>query len=135
MPERLISPTHRDLIKFATITAAFLEKRFTDIPRGSSVKTFLSGPNRFGWEVKRKLIWLGTHSYLFRSSFRNYIEDRSGKPDVDIIDDFVCQQTTVWSGLGITDMPGLSAIPAQAPPRREGCKVVFLPAKTTKPDI
>ncbi len=104
IPERLISPTHRDLIKLATITAAFLEKRFTDIPRGSSVKTFLSGPNRFGWEVKRKLIWLGTHSYLFRNSFRNYIEDRGGKPEVDIIDDFVCQQTTVWSGLGITDI-------------------------------
>jgi hypothetical protein len=116
IPERLISPTHRDLIKLATITAAFLEKRFTDIPRGSSIKTFLSGPNRFGWEVKRKLIWLGTHSYLFRNSFRNYIEDRGGKHEVDIIDDFVCQQTTVWSGLGITDI--LAAVLDISPEQR-----------------
>jgi hypothetical protein len=32
-------------------------------------------------------------------------------------------------------MPGLFAIPAQAPLRLEGCKVVFLPAKTTEPGI
>ncbi len=104
IPELLISPTHRDLEKLADVIAPFLENRFTYIPRGSSVKAFLSGPNRFGWEVKKKLIWLGTHSYLFRNSFRNYVEDRGGKPEIPVIDDFVCQQTTAWSGLGVIDI-------------------------------
>ncbi|MDD5039234.1 MAG: DUF3843 family protein [Dehalococcoidales bacterium] len=103
-PELLISPTHRDLKKLATIIANFLGKRFADIPRVSSVKALLSEPNRFGWEVKEKLIWLGTHSYLFRNSFRNYVEDHGGKPDIPIIDDFICQQTTAWSGLGVIDI-------------------------------
>jgi len=100
----LISPTHRDLKKLATIIADFLGKRFADIPRVSSVKAFLSGPNHFGWEVKKKLIWLGTDSYLFRNSFRNYVEDHGGKPEIPVIDDFVCQQTTAWSGLGAIDI-------------------------------
>ena len=42
-PELLLSPTHRDLKKLAAVIATFLEKRFKDIPRGSSVKEFLSG--------------------------------------------------------------------------------------------
>lgn len=99
--ELLISPTHRNLKKLASIIATFLEKRFADIPRRSSVKTFLSGSNRFGWDVKRKLIWLGTHSYLFRNGFKNYVQDHGGKPDIPLIDDFVCQQATAWSGLGV----------------------------------
>ena len=103
-PELLLSPKHRDLKKLATVIAAFLEKRFTDIPRVSSIKAFLSGPNSFGWEVKKKLIWLGTHSYLFRNSFRNYVEDHGGKSEIPIIDDFICQQTTAWSGLGVIDI-------------------------------
>jgi len=103
-PELLISPTHQDITKLAAIIATFLEKRFTDIPRGSSVKRFLSQLNQFGWEVKKELIWLGTHSYLFRNSFRNYVEDHGRKPEIPVIDDFVCQQTTAWSGLGVVDI-------------------------------
>ena len=103
-PELLISPTHRDLKELATLIANFLGKRFADIPRGSTVQAFLSGSNRFGWEVKEKLIWLGTHSYLFRNSFRNYVEDHGGKADIPTTDDFICQQTTAWSGLGVIDI-------------------------------
>jgi hypothetical protein len=103
-PELLLSPTHIDLNKLATVIATFLKKRFNDIPQGSSVQEFLSGPNRFGWDVKRKLIWLGTHSYLFRNNFRNYVEDHGGKPEIPVIDDYICQQTTAWSGLGVIDI-------------------------------
>jgi hypothetical protein len=52
-PELLISPTHRDLEKLSAVIATFLQNRFTDIPQGSSVKAFLSGPNSYGWEVKK----------------------------------------------------------------------------------
>jgi hypothetical protein len=103
-PELVLSPTHIDLKKLSAVIAAFLEKRFKDIPRGSSVKEFLSGPNHFAWEIKRKLVWLGTHSYFFRHSFRNYVENNGGKPEIPIIDDFICQHTTAWSGLGVIDI-------------------------------
>ncbi|MFC1910515.1 DUF3843 family protein [Chloroflexota bacterium] len=106
-PELLLSPTHRDLKKLSTVIAAFLKKRFSNIPQGSSVKEFLSGSNRFGWEVKRKLIWLGTRSYLFRNSFRNYVQDNGGKSDIHVIDDFICQIATAWSGLGVIDILAL----------------------------
>jgi len=55
-PQLLISPTHRDLEKLSVVIATFLENRFKDIPKGSSINAFLSGPNSFGWEVKKKLI-------------------------------------------------------------------------------
>jgi hypothetical protein len=103
-PQLILSPTHRDLKQLAETVSGFLKSRFAKIPRGSSVKKFLSQPNKFGWDVKRKLIWLGTHSYLFRDSFRNCVEDHDGKPEVPIIDDFVCQKTTAWSGLGVIDI-------------------------------
>jgi hypothetical protein len=100
----ILSPTHRDLKQLAEAVSGFLKGRFATIPRGSSVKKFLSQPNKFGWDVKRKLIWLGTHSYLFRNSFRNYVEDHGGKPEIAIIDDFVCEKTAAWSGLGVIDI-------------------------------
>ena len=100
----ILSPTHGDLTKLAAVVSGFLADRLSRIPRGSAVKAFLSEPNKFGWDVKRKLIWLGTHSYLFRNSFRNYVEDHGGKVEIPIIDDFICQQTTAWSGLGAIDI-------------------------------
>ncbi len=103
-PQLILSPTHRDLKQLAEAAFNFLKGRMAKIPRGSSVNRFLSQPNKFGWDVKRKLIWLGTHSYLFRNSFRNYVEDHGGKPEIPIIDDFVCQKTTSWSGLGVIDI-------------------------------
>jgi hypothetical protein len=103
-PQLIISPTHGDLMQMAAVVADFLKRRFTKIPRGSSIKKFLSQPNRFGWDVKKKLFWMGTHSYLFRNSFRNYIDDHGGKDEIPVIDDFICQQTTNWSGLGVIDI-------------------------------
>lgn len=103
-PELILSPSHQDLCLLARKVADFLEKRFASIPQDSGVKAFLAQPNEFGWDVKRKLIWLGTHSYLFRNSFRNYIRNQGGKSDIPVIDDFVCQESTCWSGLGVIDI-------------------------------
>lgn len=104
IPELVLSPSHHDLCLLAEQVADFLKKQFASIPRDSGIKAFLTRPNEFGWDVKRKLIWLGTHSYLLRNSFRNYIENQGGKTDLTVVDDFVCQQTTSWSGLGIIDI-------------------------------
>jgi len=102
-PQLILSPTHRDLKQLAETASSFLNARFDRIPKGSGVKKFLSQADKFGWDVKRKLIWLGIHSYLFRNSFRNYV-DHGGKPEIPVIDDFVCQKTTTWAGLGVIDI-------------------------------
>jgi hypothetical protein len=102
--ELVLSPTHPDLTRLAEQISDFLEDRFTKIPRDPGVKTFLAQPNTFGWDVKKKLTWLGQHSYLFRHNFQNYVKAKGGKPLIPIIDDFVCQETTHWSGLGVIDI-------------------------------
>lgn len=103
-PDLIMAPTHQDLQWLAAEIADFLVEAFARVPRGSGVKMFLAQHQRFGWEVKRKLVWLGQHAYLFRLLFWDYLETRGGQPDINTIDDFICQETTVWSGLGVIDI-------------------------------
>lgn len=103
-PRLILSPTHGDMFLLATVISDFLVEIFKNIPQGSGIKMFLGQSNTFGWEVKRKLLWLGQHSYLFRHIFRNYMKDKMNKPKIPAIDDFVCQETTSWSGLGVVDI-------------------------------
>ena len=103
-PQLILSPTHKDLFQLATLISDFLEERFAKIPQNSGIKAFLAQPNAFGWDVKKKLVWLGRHSYLFRHNFQNYVRDNGGKPEIPVIDDFICQDTTSWSGLGVIDI-------------------------------
>ncbi len=100
----ILAPHHKDLLLLTEHIPAFLEKEFRKIPFDSGIKHFLNTSNKYGWDVKRKLIWLGSHSYLFRTGFNNYVEENSGKPKISVIDDFVCQNYTVWSGLGVIDI-------------------------------
>lgn len=103
-PQLILSPTYKGLLQLAAVISDFLEDRFAKSPRGSGIKTFLAQPNTFGWDVKKKLVWLGRHSYLFRHCFQNYLKDNGGKVVIPVIDDFICQETTVWSGLGVIDI-------------------------------
>jgi hypothetical protein len=103
-PDLILAPTHQDVHRLAAQVADFLDRQFAAVPRGSGIQQFLSQPNRLGWDVKRKLVWMGQHSYLFRPCFRNYIQDHGGQPDIGTIDDFICQETTTWSGLGVIDI-------------------------------
>ena len=84
--------------------AAFLQQQFATVQLDSGVKSFLTTPDTYGWEVKRKLVWLGQHSYLFRLQCENYIQAHGGKLDIPTLDDFLCQHTTGWSGLGVIDL-------------------------------
>jgi hypothetical protein len=68
------------------------------------VQTFLTTPNTYGWDVKRKLVWTGQHSYLFRLPCAHYVSDHGGTADIPTLDDFLCQETTHWSGLGVIDI-------------------------------
>jgi hypothetical protein len=103
-PGRVLSPTHADLTRLAQAASHFLAERLSLVPQDSSVKRFLATSNQYGWDIKRKLVWLGTGSYLFRGLFSEYLNDQSEEPGVATTDDFICQHCTSWSGLGVIDV-------------------------------
>lgn len=113
-PERVISPAHEDLKRLAEVASRLLAERFARLPRDSGVTQFLASPNDYGWDIKRKLVWLGINSYLFHFLFLKYVDDHQREPDIQTKDDFVCQHCTEWSGLGVTDvLAGTLDVPAE----------------------
>lgn len=103
-PDSLLSPSHKDIKQLATTISQFLEENFVNIPKDSGIQGFLSQPNIEAGDVKKKLIWLGTKSYLFRLSYGNYLRDKEEKESIALIDDFICQENTRLSGLGVIDI-------------------------------
>ena len=103
-PDLILAPNHQDLERLALWIAEFLCERFAHVQYASGVKTFMTTPQQYGWEVKRKLVWLGQHSYFFRLHCAQYIETNGGTPDISTLDDFICQENTAWSGLGVIDI-------------------------------
>jgi len=101
----VLSPRDEDIQRLADAIHSFLNDKFASLPRDSGVKAFLTTPNDYGWDVKKKLVWLGTKSYMFRVFFRQYmLEQGGGKQDIGHTDDFICQECTGWSGLGVIDI-------------------------------
>jgi len=100
------------LLFIAKEVTAFLNGLLPSLPAVSPIKEFLDKPNDYGWEIKKKLIWLGTHSYLSRLLFERYVDEIEESDDdtiverssISIIDDFICQHTSPWSGLGMIDI-------------------------------
>jgi hypothetical protein len=104
-PDRVIAPYHKDLDLLAKTVSASLSDKFQRVPHTSAIREFLSQPNDLGWDVKRKLLWTGTKSYLFRIGFHRYItKNNKGKMDIASMDDFICHENTLWSGLGVIDI-------------------------------
>src|SRR5882724_4831417 len=103
-PGLILAPTHQDLARLALWLAEFLSARLARLRYDSGVQTFLTTPNHYGWDVKRKLVWLGQHAYLFRLHCAHYVSDHGGTADIPTLDDFLCQETTHWSGLGVIDL-------------------------------
>lgn len=103
----LLSPAHQDLQLMAGAVSQYLTERFAPMPKDSGVKQFLGTGNDYGWDVKRKLVWLGTKSYLFRLFWFRYLDSHlEGEDDSEIgaTDDFLCQECTDWSGMGVIDV-------------------------------
>jgi hypothetical protein len=101
----IISPHDSDILHLAQTSQVFLEKAFGSLPADSGIKRFLKTPNDYGWDVKSKLVWLGTKSYLFRVCFDEYMaEHEASRSDIGHTDDFICQHCTPWSGLGVIDI-------------------------------
>jgi hypothetical protein len=103
-PGLILAPNHQDLERLALWMAEFLSARLARLQYDSGVQTFLTTPNHYGWDVKRKLVWFGQHSYLFRLPCAHYVSDHGGTADIPTLDDFLCQETTHWSGVGVIDM-------------------------------
>lgn len=103
--ELILSPEHKDLHILAEGVSNFLNLKFKSVPKNSGVKLFLNQPNDYGWDFKRKLVWIGLNSYLFRYSCYRYAQEKNnGKMEIAIIDDFISQENTYWSGLGVIDI-------------------------------
>jgi len=101
----LLSPHHKDLEIFASGVSLFLKDKFNSVPKESGVKLFLHQKDEYGWDFKRKLVWMGLNSYLFRYSCYSYAaKNNAGKMEIETIDDFICQENTIWSGLGVIDI-------------------------------
>ena len=115
IPHLLLRPDHTDLVRLTQVAADVLREQFADLPKDSGVKRFLERPDKHGWEVKRKLVWLGTKSYLFRIFCQQYIEEQNAEfSDIGVIDDFLCQQCTDWAGLGALEvLAGVLDVPPQ----------------------
>ena len=97
----VLSPTHQDLIRVAEASSNYLSDALSAIPKDSGVKAFLDSPNELGWNVKRKLVWLGSHSFMFRTLYARYMEEQPPRrSEIAQTDDFICQECTPWSGLG-----------------------------------
>lgn len=87
-------------LAIAKMASKYFARAFATQPRTSPVADFLATSSRRGWEVKRKLVWLGTRSFLFRFAFTTCMQGQEIAPGEGIAatDDFLCQQCTEWSG-------------------------------------
>jgi hypothetical protein len=104
--DRIMSPRHRGFVAVSSRAEAFFAKAFAGHARASSIAAFLGTANTRGWEVKRKLVWLGTHGYPFRSAYADYLGRNPPKDNdhIGVTDDFLCQECTAWSGFGALEM-------------------------------
>ncbi|MDP8240238.1 MAG: DUF3843 family protein [Candidatus Hatepunaea meridiana] len=103
-PDLVISPTHKELFRLSELVSIFLTKVFKNTPKDSGIKKFLMQPDRFVWDIKKKLLWLGQHSYMFQIICVNNLKKRDSQNTISVIDDFVCEECTPWSGLGVIDI-------------------------------
>ena len=95
----------KDIQDLTETVQRLLNDRYASLPQDSGVKAFLETSNDYGWDIKRKLVWLGSKSYLFRVFYHQYmLEECGGESQIGYMDDFVCQQCTPWSGLGVIDI-------------------------------
>ena len=104
VPNILISPTHEDLERLSETVANFLADKFKRVLKDSARKEFLTNDMTEAGDAKRKLVWLGTESYFFRLAFFSFIHKNKLKQDVASVDDFICENTTHWSGFGPLDL-------------------------------
>lgn len=111
-PNLVFSPQHKDLAILSAEINHFILNSNNRFPKVSTIKNFLKIPIYDGYDVKKKLIWLGTKSYFFRENFNLYLKQENSKDEIPVIDDFINQISTTWSGINVIDiLPDLLKIP------------------------
>lgn len=107
-PDAIVSPRHRGFASVAAEAAAFFSTHLVAPPASNSVAGLFDSDHQRGWDVKRKLVWLGTRSFLLRFAHADYVTretaQRCEPPSVAITDDFLSQECTAWSGLGALEL-------------------------------
>lgn len=107
-PDAMVAMRHRGFERIAEAAATFFAEAWAGEPPRSPVAVFLDAEHRRGWDVKRKLVWLGTDSFLLRLACEDYLcEQDEGKGEVDeivLMDDFLAQECTTWAGLGALEL-------------------------------
>ncbi len=102
-PDGVLSPTHPDLLRLTEICSGFLMERCPQLPKDSGIAKLLADPIEFGWDVKKKLAWLGCNSYLFRFDFIEAMRGVEREAEMLKVDDFLSTACSRWSGLGAAD--------------------------------
>lgn len=108
---QVLSPADPDLIRLSEFCAQFLSERFALLPKDSGSGRLMTEPVEFGWDVKRKLVWLSCHSYLLRWEFLRRMKGASGEGEIMKADEFMSNHCSAWSGLGAVDILA-GALPA-----------------------
>lgn len=117
-----MGPRDERLFEIADSLADYLRPAFSSYKAPSQTAEFLNKPNPTAWAIKRKLVWLGTSSYLLRILGRDIqeqlLEDASSysvddesnanfTPNiVEICDQYITSCATGWSGLFPTELLG-----------------------------
>ncbi len=103
-PDTVLSPADPDLVHLSEAAAQFLSERFVRLPKDSGVGRLMAEPVEFGWDVKKKLVWLGSSSYLFRFEFSRALQGVHGEDEPMKVDEFLTRHCSCWSGLGASDV-------------------------------
>lgn len=108
-PATIVGLHDRRFVALAVEAEAFFGRALAAPPTETgSVAALLDSAQRRGWEVKRKLVWFGTQSFLLRSAHADYVARKQADgPEVEAVsltDDFLCQVCTGWSGLGALEL-------------------------------
>jgi hypothetical protein len=98
-----INPNHIELNLLAHTVAEFLANRFSPkLPQNSGIGRLLNLAHPEAPDLKRKLVWLGTQSYLFSSYAppKDFQSVDEYKHWIELVDDYICQECSRWSGMG-----------------------------------
>lgn len=103
----VMNPHDKDLCRLAQNVSEFLTTRFSPkLPQNSGIRRFLELEHPEAPDLKRKLVWLGTQSYLFSRNappqdFNNVEEFNYW---IQSVDDYICQDCSRWSGMGALEV-------------------------------
>ncbi len=94
------SPFDKDFDFLAESISKYLREKFINVPKESGLKLFLSKRSDKYYQLKSKLLWIATNSYLFKLCFHSKLKDEDeDSKNIMFLDSFICEEHSIWSGL------------------------------------